>query len=85
MKNAQSVENAPDIAGQSIPNERTQFSVVINTLPGGKMPYNGYEISKHSKLLAVFQALKEGNMESLRDLVPNEPLPSDFEQDGTLV
>ena len=42
----------------------------LNTLASGNILYDDFELSQHSRLYAVVQALKEGNLDSVKDLVP---------------
>ena len=51
-------------------NQVTQFSMNLNTLASGNILYDEFELSQHSRLYAVFQALKEGNLYIVEDLVP---------------
>ena len=60
---------------------RTQFAIEYSTQPHGKVLFNRYEINKNSKLLALFQAVKEIYMKRLKDLVPDAHLPPRIGQD----
>ena len=62
----------------------TQFSVNLNTLTSGNILYDDFELSQHSRLYAVFQALKEGNIDSVKDLVRGiqDPVSVSVEKDG---
>ena len=65
-------------------NEVTQFSVELNTLASGNVLYDDFEPSQHSRLYALFQALKEGNIDSVKNLFPGieDPVSVSVEQDG---
>ena len=71
------------IVSRGIPNEVTQFSVELNTLASGNVVYDDFELSQHSRLYAVFQVLKEGNIYTIKHLVPGieDPVSVSIEQD----
>ena len=48
----------------------TQIDMRYETLPSSNMLFNTYEIKVNSKLFALFEVFEEGNMNSLKDLVP---------------
>ena len=69
-------ENTQSAASQSIPMEPTKFTVEINTILSGYVLFKGCD----SSLLAI-QAMKDDNMERLRDLVTKVPMPPGVEQE----
>ena len=65
-------------------NHVTQFSMNLKSLASGNILYDDFELSQHSRLYTDFQASKEGNLESIKDLFPGIEVPVllSVEQDG---
>ena len=53
----------------------TENDMKYETLPSGNVLFNTNKIQSNGKLLALFQAFEECDMNSLKDLVPNTHLP----------
>ena len=73
-ENDQGLPNAPDLNARSgdIFVQLTQIDIRYKTFLGSYVLFNAYKIKVYSKLLSIFKAFEEGNMNSLKDLVPIE-------------